>query len=419
MSRPERRVAITGIGLLTPLGNDAASNWQQLICGRSGIDVIRRFDASALPVRIAGEVRDFDAAAFIDKKDLRKTDAFTHYALAAAQMAIGDGQLDLASAAAERVGVIVGVGMGGIGTVEEVARRYRDTGSDKVGPFFVPRLIANMAPAHIAIRFGAKGVNRALSSACASGGDAIGEAARLIRFGYQDVMLAGGTEAGITYMCLSGFAAMHALSTRNDEPQRACRPFDRDRDGFVISEGAAMLVLESLDAALQRGARIYAELVGYGANADAYHITVPAPGGEGAAACMRLALADGGLEPWQVEYINAHGTSTPYNDVSETLAIKHVFGEHAARLAVSSTKSMTGHALGAAGAIEAAYTALALHHQVIPPTINYENRDPKCDLDYVPNRARSARLRVALSNAFGFGGSNCCLALRTYPEPEW
>ncbi|HVM97252.1 MAG TPA: beta-ketoacyl-ACP synthase II [Candidatus Acidoferrales bacterium] len=417
MSRPERRVAITGIGLLTPLGNDLATNWQNLIAARSGIAAIRRFDATTLPVRIAGEIRDFDPAVFIEKKDIRKTDAFTQYALAAAQMAVDDARLQIAKLAAERIGVVIGVGMGGINTVEGVARTFHKTGSDKVGPFFIPRLIANMAPAQVAIRFGAKGTNRVVTSACASGGDAIGDAARLIRFGYQDVMLAGGSEAGITYMCIGGFAAMRALSTRNDEPQRACRPFDRDRDGFVISEGAAILVLESLDAAVERGARIYAEVAGFGANADAYHITIPSPAGEGAARCMQLALEDGGIEPWQVDYINAHGTSTPYNDANETSAIKLVFGEHAARVAVSSTKSMTGHALGAAGAIEAAYTALTLHHQVIPPTINYENRDPQCDLDYVPNVARAAPVRVALSNAFGFGGSNCCLAMRRYPEP--
>jgi len=304
--------------------------------------------------------------------------------------------------------------MGGISTVEETARRYRDTGSDKVGPFFIPRLIANMAPAHIAIRFGAKGENRAIANACASGADAVGEAARLIRFGYQDVMLAGGTEAGITYMCISGFAAMRALSTRNHEPERASRPFDRERDGFVVAEGAAMLVLEELEAAVQRGARIYAELAGFGATADAYHITVPSPDGDGAVRCMRRALADADLDATAVDYINAHGTSTPQNDANETLAIHRVFGAHAARLAVSSTKSMTGHALGAAGAIEAAYTALAVHHQILPPTINYEVPDPACDLDYVPNRARPARLRIALSNAFGFGGANCCLAFREY-----
>jgi 3-oxoacyl-[acyl-carrier-protein] synthase II len=330
---------------------------------------------------------------------------------------VDDANLRIDQGQADRVGVLVGVGMGGMGTIEETARIYHQTGSEKVGPFFVLRLSPNMAPAHIAIRFGAKGANHVVTSACASGADAVGEAARLIRFGYQDAMLAGGTEASVTFMCVSGFAAMRALSTRNDEPARASRPFDRTRDGFVIAEGAAILVLEEMEAAVRRGARVYAELAGFGANADAYHITSPSPDGDGAARCMRLALEDGNIEPLEVDYINAHGTSTPYNDAIETLAIKRVFGEQAPRVAVSSTKSMTGHALGAAGAIEAAYTALAVHHQVIPPTINYEAGDPACDLDYVPNRPRSARVRAALSNSFGFGGANSCLAFREYREP--
>jgi len=416
MLRNERRVVVTGIGLVTPMGNDVATNWRRLVAGESGIDHIRRFDPTPLPVHIAGEVRDFDPAAFIEKKDLRKMDAFTHYALAAAQMAVDDAQLRIDPEVSARVGVLVGVGMGGMGTVEDAARHYRDTGSDKVGPFFVPRMSANMAPAHIAIRFGAKGVNRALMSACASGGDAVGEAARLIRFGYQDAMLAGGTEASVTFMCVSAFAAMRALSTRNHEPARASRPFDRQRDGFVLAEGAAILVLERRDAAMDRGARIYAEIPGFGANSDAYHIASPSPDGDGAARCMQLALEDGGINPLEVDYINAHGTSTPHNDVIETLAIKRVFGEYAATLAVSATKSMTGHALGAAGAIEAAYTALAVHRQVIPPTINYETPDPACDLDYVPNQARPRRIRAALSNSFGFGGANTCLVFRAH-EP--
>jgi 3-oxoacyl-[acyl-carrier-protein] synthase II len=417
MPRPDRRVVVTGIGTVTPIGTGLATNWQQLLAGRSGIGRISRFDASTLPVRIAGEVRDFEPLAFIEKKDIKKMDAFAQYALAAAQMAVDDANLRIDPQQADRVGVLVGVGMGGMSTVEETARIYHQTGSEKVGPFFVLRLSPNMAPAHIAIRFGAKGVNRVVMSACASGADAVGEAGRLIRFGYQDTMLAGGTEASVTFMCVSGFAAMRALSTRNDEPERASRPFDRTRDGFVIAEGAAMLVLEDLAAAVGRGARIYAELAGFGANADAYHITSPSPDGDGAARCMRLALEDGHIEPLDVDYVNAHGTSTPYNDAIETRAIKRVFGEHAARLAVSSTKSMIGHALGAAGAIEAAYTALAVYHQMIPPTINYETGDPACDLDYVPNRPRSARVRAALSNSFGFGGANTCLAFREYRQP--
>lgn len=339
-------------------------------------------------------------------------DAFTHYAVAAAQMAADDARLVVDAANAERVGVLIGVGMGGIATIEEYHRNFLESGLKKVTPFFIPRLIANMAPAQIAMRFGAKGANYTTSSACASGGHAVGEAYRLIRFGYQDAMFAGGAEAGVTPMTVGGFAVMRALSTRNAEPQRASRPFDRERDGFVVAEGAGVLILESLDHARSRGARVYAEVAGYGANSDAYHITTPAPEGEGAAACMRLALADGSIEPSEVDYINAHGTSTPYNDLNETLAIKRVFGEHARRLAVSSTKSMTGHLLGAAGGVEAAYTALTVSHGVLPPTINYENVDPECDLDYVPNQPRTASVRVALSNSFGFGGTNACVAFR-------
>jgi 3-oxoacyl-[acyl-carrier-protein] synthase II len=416
MARVERRVVITGIGLVTPLGNGIDSNWESLLAGRSGVGPITHFDASELPTRIAGEVRDFDPLAWIEKKDVKKMDPFTQFAIAAAQMAVDDARLTIDPAAAEKVGVLVGVGMGGLTTVEKYERSYLETGMKKITPFLVPRLIANMAAGQIAIRFGAKGVNYTPTSACASGGHAVGEAYRQIRFGYQDVVLAGGAEAVICPMGVVGFAVMRALSTRNDEPARASRPFDRDRDGFVIAEGSGMLVLEPLEAATQRGARIYAEIVGYGANGDAYHITAPSPEGEGAARCMRLALEDGEISPLEVDYINAHGTSTPYNDVNETQAIKRVFGEHAARLMVSSTKSMTGHALGAAGAIEAAYTALTLHHQVIPPTINYEHADPDCDLDYVPNRARPARVRIALSNSFGFGGTNACVALRRHPS---
>ena len=412
MARTERRVAITGLGLLTPLGNDVATNWERLLAGRSGIARIARFDASDLPVRIAGEVRGFDVGTYIEKKEIKKVDPFSQFAIAAAQMALDDSGLRIVADNAERVGVLVGVGLGGIATIEESHSVYLEAGAKRMSPFFVPRLIANMAPGQIAIRLGAKGANFAITSACASGAHAIGEAYRMIRFGYQDAVLAGGAESTMTGMSIGGFAAMRALSTRNDEPQRASRPFDRERDGFVIAEGAGMLVLEDLDAARRRGARLYAEIIGFGANADAFHITTPSPEGEWAARCMRLALADADLSPLDVEYINAHGTSTPYNDANETQAIKHVFGEHAARLAVSSTKSMTGHTLGAAGAIEAAYTALTLFHGVIPPTINYEHPDPECDLDYVPNRARRAAVHVALSNSFGFGGTNACLAFR-------
>lgn len=415
MERNGRRVAVTGIGLVTPIGSDLRTSWEGILAGRSGIAGITRFDASRFPVRIAGEVRGFEAEAFIAKRDLKKMDSFSQYAVAAAQMAFDDAELRVETAGADRVGTIVGIGMAGMETIEQVARKYRATGSDRVGPFFVPRLSANMAPAHIGIRFGARGVNHVVTSACASGGDAVGEAYRLIRFGYQDVVFAGGAEAGITPMCISGFAAMRALSLRNDEPERASRPFDRERDGFVVAEGAAILVLEELEGALSRGARVYAEVAGFGANSDGHHITIPSPDGEGAAHCMRLALEDAAIEPLEVGYVNAHGTSTPHNDAVETMAIKRVFGEHAGRLPVSSTKSMTGHALGAAGAIEAAFTILALHHQILPPTINYESADAVCDLDYVPNRARPAEVHAALSNSFGFGGANTCLAFRRYP----
>ncbi len=414
MDRMERRVVVTGIGLVTPLGNDLETNWQNAVAGRSGIGPITRFDAADLPVRIAGEVRAFDPAAYIAKKEIKKMDAFTHYAIGAAQMAVDDAQVRIDASIAERVGVVMGVGMGGISTIEEYLRHFIESGLKKVTPFFIPRLIANMASGQIAMRFGAKGVNYAVTSACASGGHAIGEAFRMVRCGAQDVMLAGGAEAAVTPLGVGGFAVMHALSTRNDEPERASRPCDRERDGFVVGEGAGVLVLESRDAALHRGARIYAEVIGYGANADAYHITSPAPEGEGAARCIRLALDDAGVDATAVDYINAHGTSTPYNDVNETQAIKRVFGAHAAAVAVSSTKSMTGHLLGAAGAVEAAYTSLTLAHGIILPTINYEHPDPECDLDYVPNVAREARVRVAVSNSFGFGGTNACLVLRKH-----
>ncbi len=409
-----RRVAITGLGLISPLGNDVVSNWKAVIGGQSGIGSITRFDATPLPVRIAGEVRGFDPAQYIEKKEIKKMDAFVHYAVAAAQMAVDDASGALRGVDPDRVGVIFGVGFGGIGSVEETAVGFLQLGMRKVSPFFIPRVIANMAPAHVAMRFGCRGINYSVASACASGGHALGEAARMIRDGTQDLVLAGGAEAPVTPLAVGGFAAMRALSTRNHDPQRASRPFDRDRDGFVVAEGAAVLVLEPLEVARARGARVYAELVGSAATADAYHITAPEPEGRGAATCMRLALASAGLLPQEVGYINAHGTSTPYNDANETAAIKAVFG--ARRVAVSSTKSMTGHTLGAAGAIEAAYTALAIFHGQIPPTINYENPDPVCDLDYVPNVARNQNVKVALSNSFGFGGANSCLVLRASGE---
>jgi 3-oxoacyl-[acyl-carrier-protein] synthase II len=414
MSAERARVVVTGLGAVTPLGIGVASNWEALLAGRSGIGPITLFDASALPVRIAGEVRGFDPAAYLEKKDIKKVDRFAQLAIAAAQMAVDDAGLRIDPAQAGRVGVVVGVGMGGLATLEEYHKAFLEGGYRRLSPFVIPRVIANMAPGLIAIRFGCTGVNYTPTSACASGGQAVGEAFRLVRDGEQDVVIAGGAEATITSLGVAGFAVMRAMSTRNEEPTRASRPFERDRDGFVIGEGAGVLVLESLAHAERRGAPIYAEVVGYGANCDAYHITSPAPEGRGAAECMRLALASGGFVPTDVDYINAHGTATPYNDANETQAIKRLFGEHAARLAVSSTKSMTGHLFGGAGGIEAVYTTLTIRHGVIPPTINYEQPDPECDLDYVPNVARRATVRVALSNSFGFGGANACVAFRRW-----
>jgi 3-oxoacyl-[acyl-carrier-protein] synthase II len=414
MKRQDRRVVITGIGLVTPLGSGTEKNWQALIAGRSGIGPLTLFDCSDFPVRFAGQVNDFDPASFIEKKEIKKIDRFAQFALAAAQMGMDDSGFVIEPGQAHRVGVVIGVGMGGIATIEEYHQAFLESGLKRVSPFLIPRLIANLAPAQIAIRFGCTGVNYTPTSACASGGHAVGEAYRQVRFGYQDMIIAGGAEAALTPMGVGGFAVMRALSTRNEAPTRASRPFDLYRDGFVMAEGAGIVILEELRHAQSRGARIIAEVVGYGANSDAYHITTPAPEGRGAKECMRLALADGEIDPAEVDYINAHGTSTQYNDANETEAIKGAFGDRAYKLAVSSTKSMTGHLLGAAGGVEAAYTALAIYHRCIPPTINYEERDPVCDLDYVPNQARPAEIRVALSNSFGFGGTNSCVAFRRW-----
>ena len=416
MSVERARVVVTGLGAVSPVGIGVAANWEALLAGRSGIGPIAAFDASALPVRIAGEVRGFDPADWLEKKDIKKVDRFAQFAIAAAQMAVDDAALRVVPEQAGRVGVVIGVGMGGLATIEEFHKAFLEGGMKRLSPFLIPRVIANMAPGLVAIRFGCTGVNYTPTSACASGGQGVGEAFRLVRQGEQDVVICGGAEAAITPMGVSGFAVMRAMSTRNDEPTRASRPFDRDRDGFVIGEGAGILVVESLDHARARGARIYAELVGYGANCDAYHITSPAPEGRGAAECMRLALASGDIALEEVGYINAHGTSTPYNDANESQAIARLFGDHAARLAVSSTKSMTGHLFGGAGGVEAVYTTLAVHHGILPPTINYETPDPDCPLDYVPNAARPAPVRVALSNSFGFGGANACVAFRRWEE---
>jgi len=407
-----RRVVVTGLGLVTPLGTGVEKNWTALMAGRSGIGPITRFDPSDFPSRIAGEVRDFVPEDYIERREIKKMDPFIQFAVAASQMAMDQSGLTLPLADPDRVGVIVGVGMGGLQSIEQFHTLFLESRLRKVSPFFVAKCIANLAPGQISIRFGAAGVSYAPSSACASGATAVGEAFRNIRHGYQDAVICGGAEAALCGLGVGGFIAMRALSTRNDEPERASRPFDRGRDGFVVSEGAGMLVLEALDHARARGARVLGELIGYGANSDAFHITAPAPGGEGAVRCMQQALSDAGIAPEDVGYINAHGTATQYNDASETEAINRVFGAHAKRLAVSSTKSMIGHALGAAGGIEAVYTVLALDRGRLPPTINYEEPDPACDLDYVPNQARDSDARVALSNSFGFGGANVTLIFR-------
>jgi 3-oxoacyl-[acyl-carrier-protein] synthase II len=408
-----RRVVVTGLGLVTPLGTGTELNWRSLLAGRSGIRAITRFDASALPARVAGEVPDFEPERFIERRDLKKMDIFIQYAVAAAHMAVEDARLPVPFPAPERAGVIVGVGMGGIATLEQSYALFASGNFRRVSPFFIPRLIPNMAAGCVALRFGARGPNYATTSACASGAHAIGEALVLIRDGRQDLMLAGGAEAPICLLGVGGFSAMRALAVGfNAEPTRASRPFDLGREGFVIAEGAGVLVLEELEHARRRGVPIHGELVGYGANCDAYHLTQPAPEGTGAAECMALALADAGVPPGEVGYVNAHGTGTPFNDAAETMAVKRVFGAHARRLAISSTKSMTGHLLGAAGTIEAAYTVLALARGVLPPTINLEEPDPACDLDYVPGAARAVPVETALSNSFGFGGTNAVLVFR-------
>ena len=408
----QRRVVVTGLGLVSPLGTGVEKNWHAILEGRSGIRKITRFPTDGFASRIAGEVPDFKAEDFIESKEIKKMDLFIQYALGAAAMAVEESGLKIEGEFAEEVGVIIGVGLCGLDTIEATHKALLDGGPRKISPFFIPKVISNLAAGHIAIRYGAKGVNWTPTSACASGTHAIGEAYHLIRRGMQDAVIAGGAEAVITPLGVGGFAAMKALSTRNDEPERASRPFDKERDGFVVGEGSGVLILEEREQALKRGAKIYAEVIGYAANGDAFHMTAPAPEGEGAARCMRLAIKDAGIAPGEIDYINAHGTSTEYNDANETMAIKTVFGEQAAKLAVSSTKSMTGHLLGAAGAVEGVYSVLALYHGVLPPTINYENPDPACDLDYVPNKARKSAIEVVLSNSFGFGGTNACAIFR-------
>ena len=409
-----RRVVITGVGAVTPVGNTADEFWAALVAGRSGIGPITRFDTTGYATRIAGELKGFDSLKYIDKKDDRKFDRFLKYAVACAVMAVEDAGIKTDRVDATRFGVLVGSGIGGIETLLDNYETLRTKGPDRVSPFFVPMIIVNMASGVISMRFGAKGPNSSVVTACATGNHAIGDAMRIIERGDADVMIAGGSEAIIIPLTIAGFCQMKAMSTRNDDPTRASRPFDAERDGFVCGEGGGLVVLESLEHARKRDARIYAEVVGYGMTGDAYHMTAPDPEGDGAARAMAAALRDAALEPSAVGYINAHGTSTPYNDKFETIAIKRVFGDHAKKLAVSSTKSMTGHLLGAAGGIEAIATAFALHHGVLPPTMNYEKPDPDCDLDYVPNQARKQDVEVALSNAFGFGGTNATLAFKKY-----
>jgi 3-oxoacyl-[acyl-carrier-protein] synthase II len=411
-----RRVVITGVGLVTPLGTGTEKNWSSLVEGRSGIGRIRRFDASSFPTRIAGEVTDFVPENCIEPKDIKRMDLFTQYALGAATEAIADARLTIPAEEAERVGVVIGVGLGGLSSIETYHKAFLEGGVKKISPFFVPRVISNLAPGQIAIRFGAKGANWTPTSACSSGAHAVGEAFRMIQRWDQDVMIAGGAEAGISPLGVGGFVAMKALSTKNDEPDRASRPFDKNRDGFVMGEGAGVLILEELERAKTRRSRIYAEIIGYGSNSDAYHITSPSPDGEGAARCMALALKSAGIQPHDIDYINAHGTSTEYNDANESQAIRTIFGKNAYGIAVSSTKSMTGHLLGAAGAVEAIYSVLTINRGLIPPTINYETPDPHCDLDYVPNHARRAEVRTVLSNSFGFGGTNATLILRKFVD---
>jgi 3-oxoacyl-[acyl-carrier-protein] synthase II len=407
-----RRVAVTGVGLVSPLGIGNENNWAALVAGKSGVGPITRFDASPLTCRIAGEVKGFDPSLYIEKKEIKKMDTFIHYAMAAAHFALTDSELPVNDENRERIAVVIGSGIGGLPIIEETQKNYLERGPRTISPFFITALIANEAAGNVSIKYGLKGPNLTTVTACTTGAHAVGEAYRMIQYGDADSAIAGGTESVITPLAVGGFAVMRALSTRNDEPERASRPWDRDRDGFVMGEGAGLVVLEEMEAAKKRGARIYAELVGYGLSGDAYHIAAPSEDGDGPARVMKNALADAGIGPEQVGYINAHGTSTPMGDKVETIAIKMVFGEHAYKVAVSSTKSSTGHLLGAAGGLETGIVALSLHHGVLPPTINYETPDPECDLDYVPNEARQKRVEYALSNSFGFGGTNGCLVLK-------
>lgn len=409
----KRRVVVTGIGAVTPLGNDAHTTWENVIAGKSGIGPLTRLNADDFPAKVAGELKDFDIEAYVDRKEARKMDRFTHYAIAASVMAVEDAKLEINDSNATRVGVWIGSGIGGLETLEIQHETFLKRGPKRVSPFFVPMMIPDMAAGQVSIKLGAKGINSCTVTACATGTNSIGDAFKVIQRGDADVMVTGGTEAPITKMAVAGFCANTALTT-NPDPNTACRPFDANRDGFVLSEGAGIIILEELEHALNRGATIYAEIAGYGATGDAFHITAPAPGGEGGARAMKMAIEDAGLLPSDIQYVNAHGTSTPYNDKYETAAIKEVFGDHAYKVAVSSTKSMTGHLLGAAGGIEAIFTALSIRDGIIPPTIHIETPDPECDLDYVPNEARKAEVKAAISNSLGFGGHNATILFKKY-----
>jgi len=412
----KRRVVLTGVGLVSALGLDTESTWSGLLQGKSGVGPITHFDASDFSSRIAAEVKDLDPLEYVDTKNARKMDLFILYAIVASDVAVKSASLSVTKANAERIGVYIGSGIGGFGTIEAQHTNYLNKGPRKISPFFIPASISNLATGQVSIRLGTTGPNSATCTACSAGCHAIGDSFKIIERGAADVMIAGGSEAAITPMGVGGFAAMRALSTRNEEPERASRPFDRDRDGFVIGEGSGIVVLEELEHARRRDAPILAEIVGYGMSGDAHHITAPPEDGSGAVRVMRATLEDAGVDPSEVDYINAHGTSTPPNDRIETRAIKTVFSDHAYKVPISSTKSMTGHLLGAAGGLEAGISALVLHHQIIPPTLNLENPDPDCDLDYVPGTAREAEIRYVLSSSFGFGGTNACILLKRYPD---
>ena len=409
-----RRVVVTGMGLVIPIGIGVETAWKNVCEGKSGIGRLTRFDPEGFDTRIAAEVKGFNPELYIEKKEVKKMDLFIQYALAATKEAVEDSELSITPENGDRIGVIVGTGLGGLPTIEKYHQILMERGPGRISPFFIPMLVANLAAGQIAIQYGAKGPNTCIVTACATGGHCIGDAFRAIVYGDADAIIAGGTESNITPLTIGGFNAMKAISTRNDEPEKACRPFEKNRNGFVIAEGAGIVILEELELAQKRNARIYAELIGYGYTGDAYHITAPSPDGDGAIRCMRMAIKDAGLKPEDIDYINAHGTSTQLNDLTETIAIKKVFGDHAKKIPISATKSMTGHLLGAAGSTEAIFTVLALRDGILPPTINYEEPDPECDLDYVPNVARRQHLNTGMSNAFGFGGTNATLIFKKF-----